>query len=87
MPVFSADTDPRKRPPRPHPSGSYPQTEDKVIELIAYKTKANVWVPMHAEYRQVIDATRPPQLAIFEQTLRNDQEIGHSSQLRCCVGR
>lgn len=35
-----------------------PKREDTVIELIARKTKANVWVPMHSEYRQVIDATR-----------------------------
>jgi len=35
-----------------------PKREDTVIELVARKTKANVWVPIHSEYRQVIDATR-----------------------------
>lgn len=38
-----------------------PKRDADVIQLIARKTKANVWVPMHSEYKQVIDATRPPE--------------------------
>lgn len=56
LPVFSAlyagqrkvDVIPMRRP----------RGDAEAIELIARKTKANVWVPIHSEYREIIAAIR-----------------------------
>lgn len=37
-----------------------PRSDATMIELVARKTRANVWVPIHSEYRDVIAAALPP---------------------------
>lgn len=48
-----------------------PTSDAEAIQLVARKTGANVWVPIHSEYREVIAATRMEHVRLH---LREDGE-------------